>query len=93
MNTPPSIYPVQYIGLTVCPANAIQCSSANAVHCVPLVFTHIHLNDTLISTVMSALCPSSLHVSAVPHCLPCRETEFADVYAFVEDKLNDGTGG
>ena len=32
-------------------------------------------------------------MSAVPNCLPCRETEFADVYAFVEDKLNDGTGG
>lgn len=36
---------------------------------------------------------SRLHVSAVPTCLPCREQEFADIYSFVEGKLQDGTGG
>ncbi|CAN7938478.1 unnamed protein product [Ixodes hexagonus] len=36
---------------------------------------------------------SRLHVSAVPECLPCREQEFADIYSFVDGKLQDGTGG
>ncbi|XP_072173400.1 uncharacterized protein [Diadema setosum] len=34
-----------------------------------------------------------LHVSAVPDSLPCRDQEFADIYAFVKSKLLDGTGG
>ncbi|EEC13090.1 Cdc6 protein, putative [Ixodes scapularis] len=34
-----------------------------------------------------------LHVSAVPECLPCREQEFADIYSFIDGKLQDGTGG
>ena len=34
-----------------------------------------------------------LHVSAVPDSLPCRETEFEDIYNFVESKILDGTGG
>eukprot|EP00795_Rhopilema_esculentum_P004134 gene4134-20318_t len=34
-----------------------------------------------------------LHVSAVPESLPCREQEFADIYAFVEGKLNSSLGG
>lgn len=46
-----------------------------------------------ISSYVIYLPSCSLHVSATPNCLPCRETEFADVYAFVEDKLSDGTGG
>ncbi|XP_062589719.1 uncharacterized protein LOC134251344 [Saccostrea cucullata] len=36
---------------------------------------------------------SRLHVSAVPDSLPCRETEFQDIYNFVESKILDGTGG
>nr|XP_022316205.1 uncharacterized protein LOC111119919 [Crassostrea virginica] len=36
---------------------------------------------------------SRLHVSAVPDSLPCRETEFEDIYNFVESKILDGTGG
>lgn len=36
---------------------------------------------------------SRLHVSAVPECLPCREQEFADIYSFIDGKLQDGTGG
>ncbi|XP_036112632.1 origin recognition complex subunit 1 isoform X2 [Molossus molossus] len=35
----------------------------------------------------------SLHVSAVPDSLPCREKEFQDIYNFVESKLLDHTGG
>lgn len=34
-----------------------------------------------------------LHVSAVPDSLPCRETEFEDIFNFVESKILDGTGG
>lgn len=34
-----------------------------------------------------------LHVSAVPRELPCREEEYAEIYGFVEGKLQDGTGG
>ncbi|KAL2089744.1 hypothetical protein ACEWY4_014432 [Coilia grayii] len=36
---------------------------------------------------------ASLHVSAVPESLPCREQEFQDIYNFVESKVIDGTGG
>ncbi|KAK3878974.1 hypothetical protein Pcinc_016418 [Petrolisthes cinctipes] len=39
------------------------------------------------------LARARLHVSAVPDTLPCRETQFQDVYSFVEGKLLDGTGG
>eukprot|EP00057_Strongylocentrotus_purpuratus_P016491 XP_011670965.1 PREDICTED: origin recognition complex subunit 1 [Strongylocentrotus purpuratus] len=35
----------------------------------------------------------SLHVSAVPDSLPCRDQEFADIFSFVKSKLLDGTGG
>ena len=34
-----------------------------------------------------------LHVSAVPDSLPCREQEFQDIYSFVEDRLQEDTGG
>lgn len=34
-----------------------------------------------------------LHVSAVPQSLPCRETEFRDIYAFVRGKVMDKCGG
>ena len=35
---------------------------------------------------------SSLHVSAVPHALPCRETEFDTVYSYLETAISAGTG-
>lgn len=35
----------------------------------------------------------SLHVSAVPQSLPCRETEFNNIAAFVERKIRDRCGG
>merc|ERR1719369_2463242 len=34
-----------------------------------------------------------LHVSAVPYSLPCREEEFAEIFGYVESKLQEGTGG
>jgi len=34
-----------------------------------------------------------LHVSAVPSSLPCREEEFAEIFGYVESKLQEGTGG
>ncbi len=34
-----------------------------------------------------------LHVSAVPDNLPCREEEFAEIYAFVQARVQDGLGG
>lgn len=34
-----------------------------------------------------------LHVSAVPDSLPCRESEFEQIYSFIEDKLSDECGG
>ena len=34
-----------------------------------------------------------LHVSAVPESLLCREEEFAELFGFVESKLQEGTGG
>lgn len=34
-----------------------------------------------------------LHVSAVPKSLPCRETEFSNIFSFVEGKILDQCGG
>lgn len=39
------------------------------------------------------LAKESLHVSAVPKTLPCREKEFKDVYQFIESKILDESGG
>ncbi|KAL3286652.1 hypothetical protein HHI36_001151 [Cryptolaemus montrouzieri] len=36
---------------------------------------------------------NNLHVSYVPTILTCRENEYADVYNFIEGKLNDKCGG
>jgi origin recognition complex subunit 1 len=35
---------------------------------------------------------STLHVSAVPHALPCRESEFETVYSHLEAAITAGTG-
>lgn len=34
-----------------------------------------------------------LHVSAAPDSLPCRETEYSNIYSFLEGKINDQSGG
>ncbi|KAJ6637611.1 Origin recognition complex subunit 1, partial [Pseudolycoriella hygida] len=39
------------------------------------------------------LAQESLHVSAVPKTLPCRQNEFRDTYKFIESKIVDETGG
>lgn len=39
------------------------------------------------------LAKESLHVSAVPKTLPCRENEFKDIYKFIESKILDESGG
>jgi origin recognition complex subunit 1 len=38
------------------------------------------------------LARSTLHVSAVPNALPCREDEFSQVYAHLETAISAGTG-
>ncbi|THX09052.1 P-loop containing nucleoside triphosphate hydrolase protein [Aureobasidium pullulans] len=38
------------------------------------------------------LARSTLHVSAVPNALPCREDEFGEVYAHLETAISAGTG-
>ena len=38
------------------------------------------------------LARSTLHVSAVPHALPCREAEFETVYTHLEAAISAGTG-
>ncbi|XP_055387641.1 origin recognition complex subunit 1 [Condylostylus longicornis] len=35
----------------------------------------------------------NLHVSTVPECLPCRESEYENIYNFVEHKIVSETGG
>lgn len=39
------------------------------------------------------LARESLHVSVVPTSLPCRETEFKNIYTFLESKIQDQCGG
>lgn len=39
------------------------------------------------------LVKESLHVSAVPKSLPCRETEFSNIESFIECKILDECGG
>ena len=34
-----------------------------------------------------------LHAAAVPNSLPCREQEFAEIYAFADTHIQNGTGG
>lgn len=33
-----------------------------------------------------------LHVSAIPDSLPCREGEFAELYATLRDAIEEGSG-
>lgn len=35
----------------------------------------------------------NLHVSAVPMSLPCRESEYRNIYNFLENKIRDAAGG
>lgn len=42
---------------------------------------------------MLELARKRLHVSAVPETLPCRDEQFSQIFSFVQDRLNEGTGG
>uniref|UniRef100_A0ABD2XF80 Origin recognition complex subunit 1 n=1 Tax=Trichogramma kaykai TaxID=54128 RepID=A0ABD2XF80_9HYME len=51
-----------------------------------------------VSTIIKPSTPlqearSKLHVSVLPKSLPCRETEFNDIYSFLHARLSDGSGG
>ncbi|KAK5120968.1 hypothetical protein LTR85_005752 [Meristemomyces frigidus] len=61
----------------------------------PLEFTP--LGTRLLSPSQKQASPyqlarSTLHVSAVPHALPCRESEFDTVYSHLEAAITAGTG-
>ncbi|QIX02014.1 hypothetical protein AMS68_007531 [Peltaster fructicola] len=61
----------------------------------PLEFTPLgtRLLDVTAQTASPhQLARSTLHVSAVPHALPCRETEFDQVYSHLEAAITAGTG-
>ncbi|CZT17109.1 related to origin recognition complex subunit 1 [Ramularia collo-cygni] len=60
----------------------------------PLEFTP--LGTRILSPAQKAspyqIARSTLHVSAVPHALPCRETEFDTVHSHLEAAITAGTG-
>lgn len=55
----------------------------------------IHNRDVPVSNNRSSiqLAKESLHVSAVPKSLPCRENEFNNILSFIECKIADECGG
>jgi len=60
----------------------------------PLEFTPLGTRILDPSTIASPhqIARSTLHVSAVPHALPCREAEFDTVYTHLEAAISAGTG-
>lgn len=61
----------------------------------PLEFTPLGTRVLSPSEVQSSpyqIARSTLHVSAVPHALPCRESEFETVYSHLETAITAGTG-
>lgn len=61
----------------------------------PLEFTPLGtrvLSPTHTQSSPYQLARSTLHVSAVPHALPCREEEFDTVYSHLETAISAGTG-
>lgn len=61
----------------------------------PLEFTPLGTRVLATSQTQASpyqLARSTLHVSAVPHALPCREREFESVYAHLETAISAGTG-
>ncbi|KAI6854302.1 P-loop containing nucleoside triphosphate hydrolase protein [Hortaea werneckii] len=61
----------------------------------PLEFTPLGTRMLSPSQTQSSpyqLARSTLHVSAVPHALPCRESEFETVYSHLEAAITAGTG-
>ncbi|CAK3891514.1 related to origin recognition complex subunit 1 [Lecanosticta acicola] len=61
----------------------------------PLEFTPLGTRMLSLSQTQSSpyqIARSTLHVSAVPHALPCREGEFDNVYSHLEAAISAGTG-
>ncbi|KAK5132909.1 hypothetical protein LTR08_008355 [Meristemomyces frigidus] len=61
----------------------------------PLEFTPLGtrlLSPSHLQSSPYQLARSTLHVSAVPHALPCRESEFETVYSHLEAAITAGTG-
>ena len=61
----------------------------------PLEFTPLGtrvLSPAQLQSSPYQLARSTLHVSAVPHALPCRESEFETVYSHLEAAITAGTG-
>jgi len=61
----------------------------------PLDFTPLGtrlLSPSLIKSSPYQIARSTLHVSAVPHALPCRESEFETVYSHLDAAITAGTG-
>lgn len=61
----------------------------------PLEFTPLGTRTLSPGYVQSSpfqIARSRLHVSAVPASLPCRESEFSEVYSHLETAITDGSG-
>ncbi|KAI5780541.1 P-loop containing nucleoside triphosphate hydrolase protein [Geopyxis carbonaria] len=61
----------------------------------PLLFTPLstrHLSPATHLSTPYALARHQLHVSTLPSALPCRETEFTEVYTHLAAAISDGTG-
>lgn len=61
----------------------------------PLEFTPLGtrlLSPAQVQSSPYQIARSTLHVSAVPHALPCRETEFDTVHSHLEAAITAGTG-
>lgn len=61
----------------------------------PLEFTPLGtrlLSPSRIQSSPYQIARSTLHVSAVPHALPCRESEFETVYSHLDAAITAGTG-
>ena len=68
---------------------ACACNVAAPVHAYSLVLLTVKQHSWFVSFFYNF----RLHVSAVPSSLPCRESEFAEIYSFVEGKILSGSGG
>ena len=49
------------------------------------------LSNDLISILEQT--STRLDINAVPDSLPCRESEYQNIFTFIEDKINHNTGG
>lgn len=74
----------------------VQTPASRRIHAKkPLEFTPLGtrvLSPTQTQASPYQLARSTLHVSAVPHALPCRENEFDTVHSHLEAAITAGTG-